>query len=177
MLCDVFSQLNLQLWKTDAPALQVPEAILIQTLEKGTQGLARRRKEEYKLWESSKFESGNIFRLRKLSAQHLEFLFTNFRHGGGLPVPAGHRLRLLPPQRGGPQPVQHLAPPGIHVKGLPKLTARVSRSFLCVLLASRNAVPSLLLLHLDQGAVKRGQRGGRGRRRDLAVSRAWFIVT
>ncbi len=51
----MFPQLNLQLWKTDAPALQVPEAILIQTLEKGTQGLARRRKEEYKLWESSKF--------------------------------------------------------------------------------------------------------------------------
>ena len=35
-------------------ALQVPEAILLQTLEKGTQGLALRRKEEYKLWENSK---------------------------------------------------------------------------------------------------------------------------
>ena len=55
VLCDVFPPLNLQLWKTDTPALQVPEAILIQTLEKGTQGLAQRRKEEYRLWENSKF--------------------------------------------------------------------------------------------------------------------------
>ena len=55
VLCDVFPQVNMQLWKTDTPALQVPEAILIQTLEKGTQGLARRRKEEFKLWENSKF--------------------------------------------------------------------------------------------------------------------------
>ncbi len=54
VLCDVFPQLNLDLWKTDSPALQVPEAILIQTLEKGTQGLILRRKEEYKLWEHSK---------------------------------------------------------------------------------------------------------------------------
>ena len=54
VLCDVFPQLNLQLWKTDTPALQVPEAILIQTLEKGTQGLAQRRKEEFRLWENSK---------------------------------------------------------------------------------------------------------------------------
>jgi len=53
VLCDAFPVLNLELWKTDAPALQVPEAILIQTLEKGTQGLAQRRKEEYKLWENS----------------------------------------------------------------------------------------------------------------------------
>ena len=49
-----FPKLNLQLWKTDSPALQVPEAILIQTLEKGTQSLAQRRKEEYELWEHSK---------------------------------------------------------------------------------------------------------------------------
>ena len=55
VLCDVFPQLNLQSWKTDSPALQVPEAILIQTLEKGTQGLAQRRKEEYKLWEHSMY--------------------------------------------------------------------------------------------------------------------------
>ena len=34
--------------------LQVPEAILIQTLEKGTEGLAMRRKEEYHLWQKSK---------------------------------------------------------------------------------------------------------------------------
>ena len=33
----------------------MPEAILIQTLEKGTQGLAQRRKEEYKLWELSEY--------------------------------------------------------------------------------------------------------------------------
>ena len=52
-MCDGFSTLNFDLWKTDTPALQVPEAILIQTLEKGTQGLAQRRKEEYKLWENS----------------------------------------------------------------------------------------------------------------------------
>jgi hypothetical protein len=51
--CDVFPPINFQLWKTDNPALQVPEAILLQTLEKGTQGLALRRKEEYKLWENS----------------------------------------------------------------------------------------------------------------------------
>jgi hypothetical protein len=49
----VFPPINFQLWKTDNPALQVPEAILLQTLEKGTQGLALRRKEEYKLWENS----------------------------------------------------------------------------------------------------------------------------
>eukprot|EP00095_Tigriopus_kingsejongensis_P003939 maker-scaffold473_size162088-snap-gene-0.25 protein:Tk03939 transcript:maker-scaffold473_size162088-snap-gene-0.25-mRNA-1 annotation:"hypothetical protein DAPPUDRAFT_42141" len=53
VLCDVFATVNLQLWKTDTPALQVPEAILIQTLEKGTQGLVQRRKEEYKLWENN----------------------------------------------------------------------------------------------------------------------------
>ena len=52
-----FPKLNLQLWKTDSPALQVPEAILIQTLEKGTQSLAQRRKEEYELWEHSKQHS------------------------------------------------------------------------------------------------------------------------
>ncbi|CAB4055353.1 PXDN [Lepeophtheirus salmonis] len=49
--CDIFPQINFQQWKTDSPALQVPEAILIQTLEKGTQGLVKRRKEEYMLWE------------------------------------------------------------------------------------------------------------------------------
>ena len=59
VLCDVFPRLNLLLWKTDTPALQVPEAILIQTLEKGTEGLAQRRKEEYKLWENSKFRSSS----------------------------------------------------------------------------------------------------------------------
>ena len=53
----MFPQLNMQLWKTDTPALQVPEAILIQTLEKGTQGLAQRRKEEYRLWENSTLTS------------------------------------------------------------------------------------------------------------------------
>ena len=53
MLCNSYPTINLNLWKTDTPALQVPEAILIQTLEKGTQGLAQRRKEEYKLWENS----------------------------------------------------------------------------------------------------------------------------
>ena len=59
----------MQLWKTDTPALQVPEAILIQTLEKGTQGLARRRKEEFKLWENSKFKNcGHINILKLLKA-------------------------------------------------------------------------------------------------------------
>ena len=53
VICEVFPKINLHLWKTDTPALQVPEAILIQTLEKGTEGLALRRKEEYKLWENS----------------------------------------------------------------------------------------------------------------------------
>ena len=59
--CDVFPRLNLHHWKTDSPALQVPEAILIQTLEKGTQGLAQRRKEEYKLWELSEYIFKNIY--------------------------------------------------------------------------------------------------------------------
>jgi len=49
--CDVFPRINIELWKTDSPALQVPEAILIQTLEKGTEGLAIRRKEEFHLWQ------------------------------------------------------------------------------------------------------------------------------
>ena len=48
------SRVNIELWKTDSPALQVPEAILIQTLEKGTEGLVMRRKEEYHLWQNSK---------------------------------------------------------------------------------------------------------------------------
>ena len=52
-MCKAFSTMNFGFWKTDVPALQVPEAILIQTLEKGTLGLARRRREEYKLWENS----------------------------------------------------------------------------------------------------------------------------
>ena len=47
-------RVNIELWKTDSPALQVPEAILIQTLEKGTEGLVMRRKEEYHLWQNSK---------------------------------------------------------------------------------------------------------------------------
>ena len=64
VLCDVFPQLNLHLWKTDTPALQIPEATLIHTLEKGKQGLAQRRKEEYQLWETSKYS-------------RLNFLFTN----------------------------------------------------------------------------------------------------
>lgn len=55
VLCNSYPKINFNLWKTDTPALQVPEAILIQTLEKGTQGLAKRRKEEYKLWENSEF--------------------------------------------------------------------------------------------------------------------------
>ena len=33
--------------------LKVPEAILIQTLEKGTEGLVMRRKEEWHLWQNS----------------------------------------------------------------------------------------------------------------------------
>lgn len=49
--CGVFPSINIELWKTDSPALQVPEAILIQTLEKGTEGLAMRRKEEFHLWQ------------------------------------------------------------------------------------------------------------------------------
>jgi len=49
--CDVFPRIHIELWKTDSPALQVPEAILIQTLEKGTEGLAIRRKKEYNLWQ------------------------------------------------------------------------------------------------------------------------------
>jgi hypothetical protein len=53
--CGVFPSVNIDFWKTDTPALQVPEAILIQTLEKGTEGLAQRRKEEYALWENSEF--------------------------------------------------------------------------------------------------------------------------
>ncbi len=52
--CDVFPSVDLEFWKTDTPALQVPEAILIQTLEKGTEGLAQRRKVEFALWENSK---------------------------------------------------------------------------------------------------------------------------
>ena len=51
--CDVFPAIDVESWKTDSPALQVPEAILIQTLEKGTEGLAQRRREEYALWENS----------------------------------------------------------------------------------------------------------------------------
>ena len=68
--CDVFPRVNIELWKTDSPALQVisrnlivfqrtnfclkvPEAILIQTLEKGTEGLVMRRKEEWHLWQNS----------------------------------------------------------------------------------------------------------------------------
>ena len=47
-------RVNIELWKTDSPALQVPEAILIQTLEKGTEGLVMRRKEEWHLWQNSK---------------------------------------------------------------------------------------------------------------------------
>lgn len=70
--CDVFPRVNIELWKTDSPALQVismnliviqitnfglkvPEAILIQTLEKGTEGLVMRRKEEWHLWQNSEF--------------------------------------------------------------------------------------------------------------------------
>ena len=51
--CDAFPAIDVESWKTDSPALQVPEAILIQTLEKGTEGLAQRRREEYALWENS----------------------------------------------------------------------------------------------------------------------------
>ena len=71
--CDVFPRVNIELWKTDSPALQVisrnliviqrtnfclkvPEAILIQTLEKGTEGLVMRRKEEWHLWQNSEFK-------------------------------------------------------------------------------------------------------------------------
>ena len=53
MHCDVFPAIDFESWKTDTPALQVPEAILIQTLEKGTEGLLQRRREEYALWENS----------------------------------------------------------------------------------------------------------------------------
>lgn len=53
--CGVFPAIDFESWKTDTPALQVPEAILIQTLEKGTEGLLQRRREEYALWENSEF--------------------------------------------------------------------------------------------------------------------------
>ena len=53
--CGVFPAINFESWKTDTPALQVPEAILIQTLEKGTEGLLQRRREEYALWENSEW--------------------------------------------------------------------------------------------------------------------------
>ena len=46
--------MNLNLWKTDSPALQVPESVLLLTLEKGSQSLAARRKAEYAIWEHSK---------------------------------------------------------------------------------------------------------------------------
>ena len=46
--------MNLNLWKTDSPALQVPESVLLLTLEKGSQSLAARRKAEYEIWEHSK---------------------------------------------------------------------------------------------------------------------------
>ena len=55
MHCDVFPAIDFESWKTDTPALQVPEAILIQTLEKGTEGLLQRRREEYALWENSEY--------------------------------------------------------------------------------------------------------------------------
>ena len=55
MHCGVFPAIDFESWKTDTPALQVPEAILIQTLEKGTEGLLQRRREEYALWENSEF--------------------------------------------------------------------------------------------------------------------------
>ena len=86
--CDVFPRVNIELWKTDSPALQVnslfifinnanfyvkvPEAILIQTLEKGTEGLVMRRKEEWHLWQNS--EAINNVRL-------LRFSYPLFRHG------------------------------------------------------------------------------------------------
>ena len=73
VLCDVFPQLNMQLWKTDTPALQVPEAILIQTLEKGTQGLAQRRKEEFRLWENSKYAVCKLYALCILYVQYIFF--------------------------------------------------------------------------------------------------------
>ena len=56
------------MWKTDSPALQVPEAILIQTLEKGTEGLVMRRKEEWHLWQNSK-----NFRKVFLGRHHFQF--------------------------------------------------------------------------------------------------------
>ena len=49
-----FEKMNLNLWKTDSPALQVPESVLLLTLEKGSQSLAARRKAEYEIWEHSK---------------------------------------------------------------------------------------------------------------------------
>ena len=44
-----FEKMNLNLWKTDSPALQVPESVLLLTLEKGSQSLAARRKAEYEI--------------------------------------------------------------------------------------------------------------------------------
>ena len=60
MHCDVFPAIDFESWKTDTPALQVPEAILIQTLEKGTEGLLQRRREEYALWENSEYGAVGI---------------------------------------------------------------------------------------------------------------------
>ena len=63
--CDVFPAIDFESWKTDTPALQVPEAILIQTLEKGTEGLLQRRREEYALWENSEYDRHKCNKIRR----------------------------------------------------------------------------------------------------------------
>ena len=124
MLCDVFPRLNLLLWKTDTPALQVPEAILIQTLEKGTEGLAQRRKEEYKLWENSKFRINPSFILTLPICKR----GCHFRYGGEQQVCSRDRLRIFKAQQGGPQPFQHKSAIGVHLESVLELVARVSLS-------------------------------------------------
>ena len=110
-MCDGFPRVNILMWKTDTPALQVPETILIQTLEKGTEGLIKRRREEYLLWEHSK--SKGLFESRECVV--IWRYFFSFRHGRRSSFIAGHRLRLFQTESSGIVSLQHVSASRIHV--------------------------------------------------------------
>ena len=89
---------------------KVPEAILIQTLEKGTESLAMRRKAEYHLFTRSELKFLSEFTLNPPP---------HYRHGSEPKISPRYGLCILSSQQRGAAPLKHLASPRVHIQGVP----------------------------------------------------------
>ena len=65
--CSLMADLELTPWASDTPAMQVPEDLLRQSIQRATIDFALRREQEFQLFKTSKVTQKNIF--FKLSLQ------------------------------------------------------------------------------------------------------------